>query len=166
MIQTNKFKRHSSNACTGIIGLPSLWSSILDHASTNHTVLKLLVNSTPWLNMERARKELMCWWMSMAFEQCYGGVRNGGLEVMKTASMDLTQLKVRPYWGTGSRLQIMKIVDNVLKISITQLSEYRYDGHTTIYGESKGKLVTKEQRSDPREIADCIHWLLPGVIDT
>ncbi|KAG6755140.1 hypothetical protein POTOM_040955 [Populus tomentosa] len=94
------------------------------------------------------------------------GVRNGGLEVMKTASMDLAQLKVRPYWGTGSRLQIMKIVDNVLKISITQLSEYRYDGHTTIYGESKGKLLTKEQRSDPRKIADCIHWLLPGVLDT
>lgn len=88
---------------------------------------------------------------------------------MKTASMDLTQLKVRPYWGTGSRLQIMQIVDNVLrelKISITQLSEYRYDGHTTIYGECKGKLVTKEQRSDPRKIADCIHWRLPGVLDT
>ncbi|KAI5605172.1 hypothetical protein BDE02_01G334000 [Populus trichocarpa] len=78
-----------------------------------------------------------------------------------------------PYWGTGSNLQIMKIVDDILReskinvtfLNITQLSEYRKDGHTTIYGERKGKLLTKEQRSDPKKFADCIHWCLPGVPD-
>ncbi|MFS7994541.1 putative PMR5 domain, PC-Esterase [Helianthus anomalus] len=79
-----------------------------------------------------------------------------------------------PYWGTGSNLDIMGIVKDVLGrlrvnvrvLNITQLSEYRKDGHASIYGERKGKLLTKEQRSDPKNFADCIHWCLPGVPDT
>lgn len=68
----------------------------------------------------------------------------------------------------------MEIIQNILQelktnvtfLNITQLSEYRKDAHTTIYGERKGKLLTKEQRSDPKTFADCIHWCLPGVPDT
>lgn len=68
----------------------------------------------------------------------------------------------------------MDIIDDVLQdlkvkvtfLNITQLSEYRKDAHTSVYGERKGKLLTKEQRSDPKNFADCIHWCLPGVPDT
>ncbi|KAH9802316.1 protein trichome birefringence-like 31 [Citrus sinensis] len=78
------------------------------------------------------------------------------------------------YWGTGSSLTIMKIVQDILQelkidvtfLNITQLSEYRKDAHTSVYGERKGKLLTKKQRSDPKNFADCIHWCLPGVPDT
>lgn len=78
------------------------------------------------------------------------------------------------YWGTGSNQDIMKIVGDVLSrvgdkvtlLNITQLSEYRKDGHTTVYGERRGKLLTKEQRADPKNYGDCIHWCLPGVPDT
>ncbi|KAI8552481.1 hypothetical protein RHMOL_Rhmol06G0269800 [Rhododendron molle] len=78
------------------------------------------------------------------------------------------------YWGTGSNLEIMEIVRDALEkvklevtlLNITQLSEYRKDGHTSVYGERKGKLLTREQRSDPKNFADCIHWCLPGVPDT
>ncbi|CAN0921702.1 Protein trichome birefringence-like 31 [Linum grandiflorum] len=82
----------------------------------------------------------------------------------------------RSYWGTGSNVRIMSIlgdtirqlqqVINVTFLNITQLSEYRKDGHTGIYGERKGKLLTREERSDPNRFADCIHWCLPGVPDT
>lgn len=58
----------------------------------------------------------------------------------------------------------MKI--DVTILNVTQLSKYRKDAHTTIYGERKGKLLTKEQRADPESFADCIHWCLPGVPDT
>ena len=61
-------------------------------------------------------------------------------------------------------LQELKI--NVTFLNITQLSEYRKDAHTTVFGERKGKLLTKEQRADPKNFADCIHWCLPGVPDT
>lgn len=51
-------------------------------------------------------------------------------------------------------------------LNITQLSEFRKDAHTSVFTERKGKLLTKEQRSDPKTYADCIHWCLPGVPDT
>jgi len=78
------------------------------------------------------------------------------------------------YWGTGSNLEIMKILHDSLEelkievtlLNITQLSEYRKDAHTSVYGERKGKLLTKEQRANPKSFADCIHWCLPGVPDT
>ncbi|XP_021890196.1 protein trichome birefringence-like 31 [Carica papaya] len=78
------------------------------------------------------------------------------------------------YWGTGSNLEIMEIISDVLHglktnvtfLNITQLSEYRKDAHTSVYGERKGKLLTKKQRSDPKHFADCIHWCLPGVPNT
>lgn len=59
-----------------------------------------------------------------------------------------------------------KLKINVRLLNITQLSEFRKDGHTSVYGERKGKLLTREQRSDPKTYADCIHWCLPGVPDT
>ncbi|XP_057952392.1 protein trichome birefringence-like 31 [Malania oleifera] len=79
-----------------------------------------------------------------------------------------------PYWGTGSNLDIMEIVRDVLQglkidvtlLNITQLSEFRKDAHTSVYTERKGKLLTKEQKSNPKTFADCIHWCLPGVPDT
>ncbi|XP_068667019.1 protein trichome birefringence-like 31 [Aristolochia californica] len=79
-----------------------------------------------------------------------------------------------PYWGTGSSLDMMQIVNesledlkiNVTFLNITQLSEFRKDGHTSVYTERRGKLLTVEQMSDPNKYADCIHWCLPGVPDT
>lgn len=74
----------------------------------------------------------------------------------------------------GTSLDIMKIVHETLQnlktevtfLNITQLSDFRKDAHTTIYTERKGKLLTKEQKADPKNYADCIHWCLPGVPDT
>lgn len=79
-----------------------------------------------------------------------------------------------PYWGTGSNLDIMEILIDTLQeakidvtlLNITQLSEFRKDAHTSVYTERRGKLLTKEQKSDPNTYADCIHWCLPGVPDT
>ncbi|KAM0944532.1 putative PMR5 domain, PC-Esterase [Dioscorea sansibarensis] len=79
-----------------------------------------------------------------------------------------------PYWGIGSSHHIMGVVRdtlqdlkvNVTLLNITQLSEYRKDGHTSVYTERQGKLLTFEQRAQPQIYADCVHWCLPGVPDT
>ncbi|KAK4377480.1 hypothetical protein RND71_003776 [Anisodus tanguticus] len=78
------------------------------------------------------------------------------------------------HWGTGSNKEMMNVVASVMGrmkvpvtvLNVTQLSEYRIDAHTSIYGELQGKLLTDEQRADPLHFADCIHWCLPGVPDT
>lgn len=49
-------------------------------------------------------------------------------------------------------------------INITQLSEYRKDGHTSIY-QRKWNRLTKEQLANPKTYADCANWCVPGVPD-
>ncbi|XP_075509312.1 protein trichome birefringence-like 35 [Primulina tabacum] len=76
------------------------------------------------------------------------------------------------YWGTGSDLPTMRMVEKVLSrlgskvsvINITQLSEYRKDGHPTIYRKFWEPL-SPERTADPAAFSDCIHWCLPGVPD-
>lgn len=79
------------------------------------------------------------------------------------------------YWGKGSDPKMMHVVEKVLDdlktrglnvqmLNITQLSEYRKEGHPSIY-KKQWEPLTKEQISNPNSYADCIHWCLPGVPD-
>jgi len=62
------------------------------------------------------------------------------------------------------------IVKHVLKrtrfpvtlLDITKLSEFRKDGHPSVYSSD----FNREQRKYPDRFADCSHWCLPGVPDT
>lgn len=44
----------------------------------------------------------------------------------------------------------------VTLLNITSLSEFRIDGHPSIYG----------RKTPSSKIQDCSHWCLPGVPDT
>ncbi|KAB5520080.1 hypothetical protein DKX38_024399 [Salix brachista] len=76
------------------------------------------------------------------------------------------------YWGSGSDMPTMRMVEKVLSrlgskvsvLNITQLSEYRKDGHPSIYRKFWETLSPK-QLSNPKSYSDCIHWCLPGLPD-
>ncbi|XP_024967347.1 protein trichome birefringence-like 35 [Cynara cardunculus var. scolymus] len=76
------------------------------------------------------------------------------------------------YWGSGSDLDTMRMVENVVSwlkskvsvINITQLSEYRKDGHPSVYRKF-WEARTDEELANPMSYSDCIHWCLPGVPD-
>ena len=79
------------------------------------------------------------------------------------------------YQGTGTDPKMMQVVEKVLDdlktkglnvqmLNITQLSEYRKEGHPSIY-RKQWEPLTQEQISNPNGYADCIHWCLPGVPD-
>ncbi|XP_010490531.1 PREDICTED: protein trichome birefringence-like 35 [Camelina sativa] len=76
------------------------------------------------------------------------------------------------YWGSGSDIQTMRMVKRVLErlgpkvsvINITQLSEYRKDGHPSVYRKFWEPL-TKDRLNKPASYSDCTHWCVPGVPD-
>ncbi|XP_057743970.1 protein trichome birefringence-like 3 [Arachis stenosperma] len=82
-------------------------------------------------------------------------------------------VRKKNHWGSGSNKGMMSVVASVVKkmkvpvtvINITQISEYRIDGHSSVYTETGGKLLDEEEKANPKN-ADCIHWCLPGVPDT
>lgn len=65
----------------------------------------------------------------------------------------------------------MAVLESVLKgmkthvtyLNITRMTEYRKDGHPSIY--RKQNLTDAEMRS-PLSFQDCSHWCLPGVPDS
>ncbi|KAI3819107.1 hypothetical protein L1987_12931 [Smallanthus sonchifolius] len=78
-------------------------------------------------------------------------------------------------WGKGSDFDLMRATEsmvedlekkgfNIKLLNITHLSQYRKDGHLSIY---KRHLVspTKLELANPAPYADCVHWCLPGVPD-
>ncbi|KAL6905977.1 hypothetical protein ACP4OV_003578 [Aristida adscensionis] len=78
----------------------------------------------------------------------------------KAATTDYSLMaKAKSYFKTlepkGIHVQIL---------NITQLSDYRKDGHPTIFRKQYAPL-TKEQIANPASYADCTHWCLPGVPD-
>nr|DAD28125.1 TPA_asm: hypothetical protein HUJ06_029593 [Nelumbo nucifera] len=83
-----------------------------------------------------------------------------------------TPIDVEGYWGSGSDLPTMRMVENVLGklrskvsvVNITQLSEYRKDGHPSIYRKF-WQTLSPQQLSNRTSYSDCIHWCLPGVHD-
>lgn len=79
------------------------------------------------------------------------------------------------FWGKDSDPNMMRVVETVLDglktrgvkvqmLNITQLSEYRKEGHPSIY-RKQWEPLTEEQIANPSSYADCIHWCLPGVPD-
>lgn len=64
----------------------------------------------------------------------------------------------------------LPIVKHILKrtrfpvtlLDITGLSEFRKDGHPSVYSSD----LNSQQRRYPDQFADCSHWCLPGVPDT
>ncbi|KAK4396079.1 protein trichome birefringence-like 35 [Sesamum angolense] len=76
------------------------------------------------------------------------------------------------YRGSASDLPTMRMVEKVFSrlgskvfvLNITQLSDYRKDGHPTIYRKF-WESFSPEKLANPASYSDCTHWCLPGVPD-
>ena len=65
----------------------------------------------------------------------------------------------------------MKIAEEVIKqmktpvifLNVTKLTEFRKDGHPSVYGR---RLVENKTMNSQGNTQDCSHWCLPGVPDS
>ncbi|XP_019158180.1 PREDICTED: protein trichome birefringence-like 33 [Ipomoea nil] len=96
----------------------------------------------------------------------WGGDQNGNCYNETTLVEDLNYDVSKPLKKT------MRVIDEVLSksnvqitlLNITRLSNYRKDGHVSIYKKPFGTL-TAEELATLVSYADCIHWCSPGVQD-
>ncbi|GAB4843772.1 hypothetical protein Ancab_013737 [Ancistrocladus abbreviatus] len=58
---------------------------------------------------------------------------------------------------------IRGIKTHVSYLNVTRMTDYRKDGHPSIY---RKQHLSKEERKSPLRYQDCSHWCLPGVPDT
>ncbi|KAH9736739.1 protein trichome birefringence-like 34 [Citrus sinensis] len=126
-----------------------------------------------WLEVNINRNKTQLFFVSMSpthqRSEEWGGAKNGN------CYGETEQIVQEGYWGRDTDLKMMGIVESVLAelitrglnvqiINITQLSEYRKEGHPSIY-RKQWEALTEDQISNPSSYADCIHWCLPGVPD-
>ncbi|GMI64703.1 TRICHOME BIREFRINGENCE [Hibiscus trionum] len=68
----------------------------------------------------------------------------------------------------------MLVLESVLKgmkthvtyLNITRLTDFRKDGHPSVYRKHPKQQLTDDERRAPLKYQDCSHWCLPGVPDS
>ncbi|KAE8735178.1 Protein trichome birefringence [Hibiscus syriacus] len=68
----------------------------------------------------------------------------------------------------------MLVLESVLKgmkthvtyLNITRLTDFRKDGHPSVYRKHPKQQLSEDERKAPLKYQDCSHWCLPGVPDS
>uniref|UniRef100_A0A3Q7IVN6 Trichome birefringence-like C-terminal domain-containing protein n=2 Tax=Solanum lycopersicum TaxID=4081 RepID=A0A3Q7IVN6_SOLLC len=126
-----------------------------------------------WLEIHVNRTKTQLFFMSMS--PVHERAEEWGKAKGENCYSEKELIEEEGYQGNGSDPKMMKIVEstmdelkhrglNVHLLNITQLSEYRKEGHPSIYRKQWDSL-TEQQIANPSSYADCIHWCLPGVPD-
>ncbi|KAI3442297.1 PMR5N domain-containing protein [Psidium guajava] len=156
-----------------------LWGSF-ESTDAIHKVVEMprayemaLSTWSDWLEMHINRSKTKLFFVSMSptHEKAveWGGVPG------KSCLGETEPITRQGYWGNGSDLAMMRMVESVIEklktrsvtihvLNITQLSEYRKEAHPTVYRKQWHPL-TKEELANPISYADCVHWCLPGLPD-
>ncbi|KAL3027302.1 hypothetical protein AAZX31_03G044000 [Glycine max] len=174
----NIFKAEEYNATIEFYWAPLLVESNSDDP-VNHRVAERTVrvqaiekHARYWTDADILVFNTFLWWRRRAMNVLaheWGGTKGDN------CYKETDQITEEGYWGNGSIPSMMRVVENVIEnlngrglnvqlLNITQLSEYRKEGHPSIYRKQWDPL-TEEQLSNPKTYADCIHWCLPGVPD-
>ncbi|KAI3732365.1 hypothetical protein L1987_63569 [Smallanthus sonchifolius] len=156
-----------------------LWGSFQDENGIYKEVEMLrsyemaLKTWSDWLeiHVDRARTKLFFISMSPIHEKAeeWGGSDD------QNCYSETDMITKEGYTSNETNPNMMRIVENTIDelktrglnveiINITQLSEYRKEGHPSIYRKQWVALI-EEQLSNPSSYSDCIHWCLPGVPD-
>nr|GMD43228.1 protein trichome birefringence-like 34 [Ipomoea batatas] len=126
-----------------------------------------------WLEIHVNRSKTQLFFISMS--PIHERAEEWGKEVGESCYGETEAIKKEGYSGKGSDPKMMKVVEGAIDelkgrgvkvglINITQLSEYRKEGHPSIY-KKQWEPLTPEQIAKPKAYSDCIHWCLPGVPD-
>ncbi|RYR01812.1 hypothetical protein S245_054775 [Arachis hypogaea] len=110
-----------------------------------------------WVDRHINQRKTKVFFRSSAPSHFRGGNWNsGGHCTEATQPLNETLGGTDPEKNLITEEMIKQMKTPVTILNITGLSEYRIDGHPSIYG----------RKTQTRSIQDCSHWCLPGVPDT
>ncbi|XP_072996692.1 protein trichome birefringence-like 34 [Typha latifolia] len=126
-----------------------------------------------WLQLNKESTGTQLYYVSLSPTHVWG--EEWGMPNNHNCYNESEPINIEGYTGRGSDYTMMRIVEstvenlrnkglNVKILNITQLSEYRKDGHPSIY-RKQWDTLSEDQLADPTSYADCTHWCLPGVPD-
>ncbi|XP_020244766.1 protein trichome birefringence-like 34 [Asparagus officinalis] len=126
-----------------------------------------------WLEFKVDALKTKLFFMSLSPTHLWGG--DWGAADGKNCYNETEPIPEEGYTATGNDYRFLHKVEdaieglggkgvNVQMLNITQLSEYRKDGHPSIYRKHWDPL-DEDKLANPSSYSDCTHWCLPGVPD-
>ncbi|KAK4418894.1 protein trichome birefringence-like 34 [Sesamum alatum] len=136
-------------------------------------VFEMALNTwSEWLEININRTKTKLFFRSISPYHYYGE----NWETPQNCYNETEPIMKETYWGIGTDRDMMRITKSTIQrletrglrveyLNVTNLSDYRKDGHPSIYRKFHQHL-SPEQLADPKSYSDCVHWCLPGVPDT
>ncbi|KAF6146921.1 hypothetical protein GIB67_036640 [Kingdonia uniflora] len=126
-----------------------------------------------WLEIYINRNKTKLFFMSMSPTHFWGDEWGDAND--QSCYNQTTPITKEGHQGRDSDPKMMNVAESTINdlrvkglsiqmLNITQLSEYRKEGHPSIY-RKQWEPLTDDQLSNPSSYSDCIHWCLPGVPD-
>ncbi|KAL4352665.1 hypothetical protein GQ457_06G010900 [Hibiscus cannabinus] len=141
------------------------------HVYTELNVLeafrKALTTWGRWVDSNVNPTKTMVFFRGYSTSHFSGGQWNSGGACDSETEPIKNETYLRPY------LPMMKVLERVLKgmkthityLNITRLTDFRKDGHPSIYRLDPTKKQSEDEIIAPLKYQDCSHWCLPGVPD-
>lgn len=118
---------------------------------------------------------MYCWWFSWRFRLyyflycltwliCSGGQWNSGGQCDRETEPIYNETYLQAYPSKMRVVEevIQKVRTPVMYMNISRLTDYRKDGHPSIY---RMEYKSASERNSAERYQDCSHWCLPGVPD-
>ncbi|GMI63325.1 TRICHOME BIREFRINGENCE [Hibiscus trionum] len=129
---------------------------------------KALTTWARWVDASVNHTKTMVFFRGYSASHFRGGQWNSGGACNSETEPIKNETYLTPYPPKMLVLErVMKgMKTHVTYLNITRLTDFRKDGHPSIYRKHPKQKVTEDERVAPLKYQDCSHWCLPGVPDS
>lgn len=139
-------------------------SHVYDELDVTEAFRRALTTWGRWVDANINRKRTTVFFRGYSASHFSGGQWNSGGQCDNETEPIKNEKYLSPY------PRKMRVLETVLKgmktpvsyLNITRMTDYRKDGHPSVYRKKK---LSEEEKRSPLSYQDCSHWCLPGVPD-
>ncbi|KAK8649330.1 hypothetical protein V6N13_130060 [Hibiscus sabdariffa] len=129
---------------------------------------KALTTWARWIDANVNPMKTMVFFRGYSASHFSGGQWNSGGACDSETEPIKNETYLTPYPSKMSVLEsVLKgMKTHVTYLNITRLTDFRKDGHPSVYRKQPKQQLTEDERKAPLKYQDCSHWCLPGVPDS
>ncbi|KAE8726611.1 Protein trichome birefringence [Hibiscus syriacus] len=143
-------------------------SHVYDELNVLEAFRKALTTWARWIDANVNPMKTMVFFRGYSASHFSGGQWNSG----GACDSETEPIKNETYLTAYSSK--MLVLESVLKgmkthvsyLNITRLTDFRKDGHPSVYRKHPKQKLSEDERKAPLKYQDCSHWCLPGVPDS
>ncbi|XP_012467965.1 protein trichome birefringence [Gossypium raimondii] len=143
-------------------------SHVYEELNVLEAFRKALTTWSRWIDANVNPMKTMVFFRGYSASHFSGGQWNSGGACDNETNPIKNEKYLTPY---PSKMLVLELVlkgmkTHVTYLNITRLTDFRKDGHPSIYRKHPKQKLSEDERKEPLKYQDCSHWCLPGVPDS